>query len=59
MKFPWLFILLTAFFEGVNMFSVHRIRQRWAKECGYDCSQCGAWDCEAKTCNKKRAEDEV
>lgn len=59
MRFPWLPILLIMVVEYVSMQSMHRLRQRWAKQCDYDCSQCKVWDCEAHTCRKKRMEDDV
>lgn len=59
MRFPWLPVLMIFLIEALTRLQEHHLCQREAKKCGYDCSQCRAWSCEAKTCNKKRMEDEV
>lgn len=28
------------------------IRNRWRKQCNYDCSKCGVWDCNVHDCKK-------
>lgn len=42
--------LLFIFLDLVN----EPIRNKWRKDCKYDCSNCKVWDCQKKICDYKK-----
>lgn len=35
--------------------SCEPIRNKWRKDCNYDCSKCKVWDCQKKKCDLKKS----
>lgn len=45
-----IYFMFGVLFKDLSDLVVEPIRNKWRKECKFDCSKCKVWDCSKKDC---------
>ncbi len=49
-----IYFMFGVFFNYLLDLVVEPIRNKWRRDCKFDCSKCKVWDCDKKVCDYKK-----
>lgn len=49
-----IYFMFGVFFNYLLHLVVEPIRNKWRRDCKFDCSKCKVWDCDKKVCDYKK-----
>jgi hypothetical protein len=49
-----IYFMFGVLFNYLLVLVVEPIRNKWRRDCKFDCSKCKVWDCDKKVCDYKK-----